>query len=152
MSTNLGSHTRGELMQPLLVATAQRFNVMDEPLGLDDCEMSVAIEAHASGGTFFIYIAHEFTLHSKFSFFLSDAAVRIEIVSKALFVELLPSLALLEVFQNVVLEGASDNRALPVSGFCVLTQPQIEGAGSETNVKGLMLQALFLLVATARIG
>ena len=80
---------------------------MYEPLGLDDFQFRVAVEADASGGGIvLIYIAHEFTLHSKFFFFLCEEAARIEIVSKALFVELLPGLALLEVFQNVVLEGA----------------------------------------------
>ena len=90
---------------------------MYEPLGLDDFQFLVAVEADASGGIVLIYIAHEFTLHSKFSFFLSDGAVRSEIASTALFVELFPGLALLEVFQNVVLEGAFDNRALAI--FCL---------------------------------
>merc|ERR1711953_1656973 len=106
-------------MQPLLVATAQRLNEMDEPLRLDGCEMCVGIEAPASGGTFLIYIANEFTLHAKFHFFLSDAEVRTEIASEALFVELLPGLALLEVFQNVVLEGTFEDRALASFAFVV---------------------------------
>ena len=92
---------------------------MYEKLGLDDFQFRVAVEADASGGIVLIYIAHEFTLHSKFTFFLSDAAVRIEIASKALFVELLPGLALLEVFQNVVLEETFDNRALAIFAFFV---------------------------------
>ena len=106
-------------MQPLLVATAQRFNEIDLCVQSESHTQSVAIEAPGSRGTFLTYIAHDFTLHSKFTFFLSDAAVRIEIASKALFVELLPGLALLEVFQNVVLEGTFDNRALAIFAFFI---------------------------------
>ena len=60
---------------------------MYEPLGLDDFQFRVAVEADASGGIVLIYLANEFTLHSKCSFSSHDGAVWGEIASTGLFVE-----------------------------------------------------------------
>ena len=99
-------------MQPCLRATTLRPHKKCKARGLNEFELRVAVETADFGWFLFIDKPHKLPLQSKLALSIADAAaMRLDGMSSKVVVQPLPCRAILEVLQQLVVEGAFDNGA-----------------------------------------